>query len=115
MYGVAVELEPTATLPRLMSRKSAIIGSESKRIRDNLDRHGVTLMHGHARFVDAHTVEVTGDVGTRRVTGEAILVATGSRPARPRASTSTTRASTTATRSSTSSASRPPWRSWAPA
>src|SRR6188472_1783608 len=35
MYGVAVELEPTATLPRLMSRKSTIIGSESKRIRDN--------------------------------------------------------------------------------
>lgn len=83
MYGVAVELEPTATLPRLMSRKAAIISSESQRIRDNLDRHGVKSMHGHARLVDAHTVEVTGDIGTRRVTGETILIATGSRPARP--------------------------------
>ena len=31
MYGIAVELERTATLPRLMSRKSSIVASESKR------------------------------------------------------------------------------------
>jgi NAD(P) transhydrogenase len=83
MYGVAVELERTATVPRLMSRKSAIVASESKRIRDNLERHGVTYMRGVARFVDAHTVEVSGDPGARRVSGDRILVATGSRPARP--------------------------------
>jgi NAD(P) transhydrogenase len=83
MYGVAVELEPTATLPMLMSRKAAIVTSETQRIRDNLDRHGVKCMHGTARFVDAHTVEIVGDLGTRRVTGDVILIATGSRPARP--------------------------------
>jgi len=83
MYGVAVELEPTATLPRLMSRKAAIVASETQRIRDNLDRHGVKTLHGHARFVDRHTLEVTGDLGVRRVTAEVILISTGSRPARP--------------------------------
>jgi NAD(P) transhydrogenase len=84
MYGVAVELEATATLPRLMSRKAAIVASESKRIRDNLDRHGVTCLRGVARFVDAHTVEVSdGQGGSRRVDGSVILIATGSRPARP--------------------------------
>ena len=83
MYGVAVELEPTATLPRLMSRKAAIVASESRRIRENLDRHGVACLQGVARFVDAHTVEVAGAGGARRVTGEFVLIATGSRPARP--------------------------------
>ncbi len=83
MYGVAVELERTATVPRLMSRKSAIVASESKRIRDNLRRHGVSYMRGVAGFVDAHTVEVADDTGARRVTGDRILIATGSRPARP--------------------------------
>ena len=83
MYGVAVELEPTATLPMLMSRKAAIVASETQRIRDNLDRHGVKVMHGAARFVDPRTLLVDGAVGTRRVTGDVILVATGSRPARP--------------------------------
>ena len=65
MYGVAVELEPTATLPRLMSRKAAIVASESKRIRDNLNRHGVTSVRGVARFVDAHTVDIRGATGLR--------------------------------------------------
>jgi NAD(P) transhydrogenase len=83
MYGVAVELDPRATLPMLMSRKAAIVDSETRRIRDNLDRHGVKVMHGAARFVDANTVEVVSDLGTRRVTGDVILIATGSRPARP--------------------------------
>jgi NAD(P) transhydrogenase len=83
MYGVAMELETTATLPMLMSRKAAIVASESQRIRDNLDRHGVKYMHGTARFIDAHTLLVESSLGARRVTAEVILVATGSRPARP--------------------------------
>jgi NAD(P) transhydrogenase len=83
MYGVAVELERTATLPRLMSRKSSIVASEAGRVRENLERHGVKYVHGVAHFVDAHTVAIAGASGTQRATGEFILIATGSRPARP--------------------------------
>ncbi|HSW82769.1 MAG TPA: FAD-dependent oxidoreductase, partial [Usitatibacter sp.] len=83
MYGVAVELERTATVPRLMSRKAAIEASESARIRENLQRHGVAYLQGVARFVDAHTLEITHGGSHRRVTGDKILIATGSRPARP--------------------------------
>jgi len=83
MYGVAVELERTATVPRLMSRKAAIEASESARIRENLQRHGVAYLQGVARFVDAHTLEITHGESHRRVTGDKILIATGSRPARP--------------------------------
>ena len=67
-----------------MSRKAAIVTSESQRILHNLDRHRVTYMHGMARFIDAHTLEVTGKDGVERVRGEVILIATGSRPARPK-------------------------------
>ena len=84
LYGIAVELESGATLPRLMSRKDAIASSESARIRKNLDRHGVTYIQGVARFVDANTVEVTQTDGARRVTGEFVMIATGSRPANPK-------------------------------
>ncbi|HYC38070.1 MAG TPA: Si-specific NAD(P)(+) transhydrogenase [Usitatibacter sp.] len=83
MYGIAVELEPTATLPRLMSRKAAIVASESRRISDNLARHNVDTWHGAGRLLDAHTVEVTGPEGVRRASAAVILIATGSRPARP--------------------------------
>jgi NAD(P) transhydrogenase len=84
MYGIAVELERTATLSRLMSRKSAIVASESQRIRHNLGRHGVIYMNGVARFLDAHTVQVDGPEGRSLVRGDVILVASGSRPARPK-------------------------------
>jgi NAD(P) transhydrogenase len=84
MYGIAVELERTATLSRLMSRKAAIVASESQRIRNNLGRHGIIYMNGVARFVDAHTVEVHGANGVERVRGEVVLIASGSRPARPK-------------------------------
>ena len=83
MYGIAVELEPTATLPRLMSRKSAIEESETRRIRHNLDRHGVTCLRGVGGFLDANTVLVANEESARRVTGSVILIATGSRPAHP--------------------------------
>src|SRR5439155_25259047 len=66
MYGVAVELEPTATLPRLMSRNASIVAPESRRIRYNFDRHGISFTRGVARFVDAHTVEISGETGARR-------------------------------------------------
>ncbi len=83
IYGIAVELESDATLPRLMARKNAIADSESQRIRWNLERHGVKYFNGHARFVDAHAVEVDGAAGTTRVEGEYFLLATGSKPFRP--------------------------------
>src|SRR5260221_3402503 len=83
MYGIAVELERTATLPRLMSRKAAIEASESKRIRNNLDRHGIVCLRGIGGFLDAHTVLVANDEAARRVTASVILIATGSRPAHP--------------------------------
>ena len=40
---------------------------------------GVTILDGHARLVDPHTVEIAGN----RVTAETILIATGGAPALP--------------------------------
>lgn len=83
LYGVAVKLDPDATVPHLMARKNAIAEAASLAIRQNLDRHKVTYVAGHARFTDAHTVRVSGPDGERDITGEHFLIATGSRPFRP--------------------------------
>jgi NAD(P) transhydrogenase len=66
LYGVAVELDASATLQRLMSRKDAIAAAESQRFRANLARHGVEYVEGVGRFVDARTVEITSKTGRRR-------------------------------------------------
>jgi NAD(P) transhydrogenase len=68
-----------------MSSKDHVVKAEVDRIHWNLDRHHVDYVHGAARLIDPHTVELTGDAGAapRRVTAEFILVATGSTPHRP--------------------------------
>jgi NAD(P) transhydrogenase len=83
LYGVAVELDPSATVPRLMSRKNVIIAAESRAFRRNFARHGVEYVPGHARFLDAHTVLVESSGGKRQLTADYFLIATGSKPHRP--------------------------------
>jgi NAD(P) transhydrogenase len=84
LYGLSVELKAEAAVPRLLSRKDAVRDLEVARIRWNLERHRVPILHGAARFVDPHTVELTGDGGgARHVTSEVFLVATGSKPHHP--------------------------------
>jgi NAD(P) transhydrogenase len=84
LYGLNVELKTETAVPRLLSRKDAVRSLEVERIHWNLERHGIPLLRGTARFVDAHTVEIAGAGGdARRITSEVFLVATGSRPHHP--------------------------------
>jgi NAD(P) transhydrogenase len=84
LYGLSVELKADTAVPRLLSRKNAVREAEVSRMRWNLERHGAPVLRGAARFVDEHTVELTGPgVAARRVTAETFLVATGSRPWHP--------------------------------
>jgi dihydrolipoamide dehydrogenase len=48
-----------------------------------LDSQGVALLHGSARLVGPHEVEITTSDGVRQVHADAVLVATGSRPRIP--------------------------------
>lgn len=85
LYGLALQLEEHVTLQTLMARKRAIAIAESRRIRENLARHDVPLIHGHGRLLDAHTVEVSHDDGTKTLLStDFTLIATGSVPRRPR-------------------------------
>ena len=83
LYGVAVNVDRTQAIPKLLSTKNAVRDREVRRIRDNLARHGVPLAHGTARIVDPHTVDIANGGDTTRLTADVILVATGSRPHRP--------------------------------
>jgi NAD(P) transhydrogenase len=83
LYGVAVELDRSATLPRLMSRKNAIAAAEARSFRQNFVKHCVRYFQGHGRFVDEHTVAITSASGETKISGDFLLIATGSKPLRP--------------------------------
>ncbi|MGA9665717.1 MAG: FAD-dependent oxidoreductase [Gallionella sp.] len=65
-------------------RKEGVIAQQESVILQRLLRSGVALIPGDASFADAHTMLVTDSAGnTRRISAEAIVLATGSRPRRP--------------------------------
>ncbi len=83
LYGVALELDPSATLPRLMSRKNAITSAEARAYRSNLAKHDVHYFHGQGRLRDAHTVSITSAAGELCISADFVLLSTGSKPHRP--------------------------------
>jgi NAD(P) transhydrogenase len=77
-------LKEHVTVAQFLCREGIIKDRERARIRTNLDRHRVALHHGAAVFQDAHTIAVCGKDGQEtQVSGEYILIATGSAPYRP--------------------------------
>jgi NAD(P) transhydrogenase len=84
--GLGCELPPHAVrVDRLMAHKARVTGEEADRIRRNLERHGCELVRGTAEILDPETVLVRlAGGGERRLSTRVILVATGSRPHRPK-------------------------------
>lgn len=85
LYGESYRVKQDITVQDLMARAHFVIGREVEVIRAQLQRNRVDLLPGAARFLDDHAVEV---IGERRgehqtVTADTIVVATGTRPARP--------------------------------
>lgn len=48
-----------------------------------LDSQGVSIIHGSAKMLSAHEVEITSEAGVQHITADAVLVATGTRPRVP--------------------------------
>lgn len=63
----------------LIQQKDEVIAGYRQKKYDSLLGSGFYIEEGHAEFVDAHTVKV----GDRHLTGDNILIATGSRPVIP--------------------------------
>ena len=84
LYGVEYRVKSDITISDFMFRERAVVESAWQLVGDNLARHHVTTVQGHAKFIDAHTVEVSRfreDV--QRITADVIMIATGSHPVRP--------------------------------
>jgi NAD(P) transhydrogenase len=84
LYGVDYTVKGNITVQDFMFRERTVVEAEWKLIDDNLKRHGIDQVQGSACILDGHTVEVTrfGEE-PRRITGQFILVATGSHPQQP--------------------------------
>jgi NAD(P) transhydrogenase len=85
LYGQSYRVREEITIEDLLWRTQHVIDREIHVIRDQLARNHVTLIGGEARFVDSHTLSIDAGAGEeRRVSGERIVIAVGTRPVRPK-------------------------------
>ena len=83
LYWLSLSLDPNTEVHALMARKAALCAAAAQSVRNNLEHHKVELIHGTARFVDPHTIDVEGANGSQRIEGDYVLIASGSSPLRP--------------------------------
>lgn len=85
LYGASYRVKEKITPADLLARTQHVIGKEIDVVRSQLMRNRIELYVGRARFLDAHTVHVDDPNRAERVTvsGRKIVIATGTKPARP--------------------------------
>lgn len=84
IYGAGYRVKSEIAMSDLTFRCNRIMQTEIEVIKAQLARNHIDVMHGHSRFVDNHTVEITSADGTVITkTAEKIAVAVGARPHRP--------------------------------
>jgi NAD(P) transhydrogenase len=84
MYGQSYRVKEEITIADLAARTQHVVGREIDVVRSQLSRNRVAILTGTGCFVDPHVVEVDDGAGRiQRASAEKIVIATGTRPARP--------------------------------
>lgn len=85
LYGASYRVKSDITIADLMARTQHVVGREVEVVRAQLLRNHVELLQGTASFVDANTIRVIGSGRGESsiITAEKVVIATGTRPARP--------------------------------
>jgi NAD(P) transhydrogenase len=77
------EYHERAAVEFLRDRTARVVGAEAAVVREQFRRNGVGLLFGEGEFVDEHTVQVCDEETAQTFTAERIVIAVGTRPARP--------------------------------
>jgi NAD(P) transhydrogenase len=84
MYGQSYRVKDEITIADLAARTQHVVGREIEVVRSQLSRNRVTILTGTACFLDPHAIEVDDGQGRlRKISADKIVIATGTRPARP--------------------------------
>jgi NAD(P) transhydrogenase len=83
LYGIDYSLKDNLTIKDFMYRERTVVRKERKMIVDHINKHEIELIHGEGSLKDAHTVHIKSAKEEQEITGEIILIATGSSPHHP--------------------------------
>jgi NAD(P) transhydrogenase len=84
LYGSSYRVKNEITVSDLAARTQHVISRQTDVIRNQLSRNHVAMITGVGRFADAHAIWVDAGSGREsKVTADKIIIAAGTRPARP--------------------------------
>lgn len=84
IYGASYRVKPDISIDDLLHRVNHVVSTEVDVIRSQMSRNRVELLEGSARFIDAHTIEMSAasGAGTRQLTAARVVIACGTEAAR---------------------------------
>lgn len=84
IFGLQLIMDRDVTLNEILHRKTEVIRRQLEVVMDQFTRNRVAIAYGTASFKDSHTMQVRGEAGGgEEFTAGTIVLAPGSRPARP--------------------------------
>lgn len=79
-----LQMREDVQVPNLMSRLQRVVHEHERYMGEQLHRSNVAHRHGRARFVSPHVLTILAPDGSvTEVTGDTVIIATGSRPRTP--------------------------------
>jgi NAD(P) transhydrogenase len=84
MASLSLNLTEDIQVTELMGNLERVLSSHDEYISNQIVRNDIVRLHGRAKFLDKNTIEITHLRGKKSIiTGEHIIIATGSRPRDP--------------------------------
>ena len=84
MYGASYRVKEDITIADLSARTRHVVSRENDVVRSQLTRNRIAILPGMGRFAGPETLEIDDGSGRVRTASAAnIVIATGTRPARP--------------------------------
>jgi NAD(P) transhydrogenase len=81
IYGVSYRVKEKITMADLAFRVQHVIKTEIDVTTAQLSRNGIEVMTGVASFKDPNTIQITGVRGSNEITGDKVVIGTGTKPA----------------------------------
>jgi NAD(P) transhydrogenase len=83
LYGIDYSLKDNLTVKDFMYRERTVVNKERSMIEQKVHRENITIIYGEGSLKDSHTVQIKSGKTVTEISGEFILIATGSSPHHP--------------------------------
>lgn len=83
LYGIDYSLRENLTIQNFMFRERTLVETGRELTVQTVRQENISILYGEGSFQDPHTVRVKSQLGEKEISGEIVLIATGSSPRHP--------------------------------